>query len=259
MSRHDPAAAPGLAIVSAGAAGIGLATVRTFLDGGYACLILDKDREALAQVEATLGPRYGDRLTLRCADILKDDLGSVVAPLKRFGKYSLHLVNNLGGSAGPTKPLESLRWRDFEETIGFNLKATVQLTNAVLPQMQTAGRGWIVNIGSIAGRTALDYVGADYAAAKAALLGLTRAMARELGGAGILVNAICPGIIATTRILERWSARTDAENTKMKGGIPLGRLGTPEEVARACFFLGSSDNEYITGAVLDINGGAFLP
>ncbi|XXT17138.1 SDR family oxidoreductase [Sorangium sp. So ce429] len=259
MSGQTATEAPRLAIVSAGAAGIGLATARAFLAEGYACLILDKDHEALDGLRETLGSHHGDRLAVRAIDVVTDDVASVVAPLRRFEGHSLHLVNNLGGSAGPRRPIEALEWSDFESTIAYNLRATVQLTRAVLPLMRAGRRGWIVNVSSIAGRTALDYVGADYAAAKAALLGLTRTMARELAGSGILVNAICPGIIGTARILNRWSARTDGENARMMSGIPLGRLGTPEEVARACLFLGSCANEYITGAVLDVNGGAFLP
>jgi 3-oxoacyl-[acyl-carrier protein] reductase len=256
---QTPNESPGLAIVSAGAAGIGLATAGAFLAAGYACLILDKDRDALAGVQAALGPQYGDRLALCTADLLTGDVAPVAASLERHEGRSLHLVNNLGGSAGPRKPLEALVWSDFESAIAYNLRATVQLTRAVLPFMQAGRRGWIVNVGSIAGRAALDYVGADYAAAKSALLGLTRAMARELAGSGILVNAVCPGITATARILGRFSSRTEIENSRITRGILLGRLGTPEEVANASFFLGSSENHYITGAVLDVNGGAFLP
>lgn len=251
-----PGSGVGLAVISGGASGIGLATAEVFLAAGYAALVLDRDADAMTLVDETLGHRYGDRLALHRIDLLEDDLGSVVARLR---PGNLHLINNLGGSAGPKRPFDSLSWRDFEAAFSLNLKATVRLTQAALPVMRARSRGWIVNVASIAGRAALPYVAADYAAAKTALLGLTRTMASELASSGILVNAICPGIVSTARIRKRWAARSEADNASMMGRIPLGRLGTAEEIARACLFLGSSANTYVTGAVLDANGGAHLP
>jgi NAD(P)-dependent dehydrogenase (short-subunit alcohol dehydrogenase family) len=258
MSAAVAAARPRLAIVTAAAAGIGRAITESFLARGYACLALDRNGEELAALRADVAGEHGDRLRTIAVDLLSDELGAVAAAIATYEGYSLHLVNNLGGSSGPKRALEALEWSDFAATLQFNLRATVEMTRIVLPAMRAQRRGWIVNIGSMAGRAAFDYVGADYAAAKAALLGLTRTMASELVSAGILVNTICPGIIATARINRRWAARTPSENQAVLSTIPVGRLGSPEDIAKACMLLGSEANEYITGAVLDVNGGAFV-
>src|SRR5262249_46801236 len=150
-----------LAVVSAGASGIGLATAEAFLGEGYTCLVLDQDRDALARVHARLGGIHGDRVVTLCADLLADDKEAITSLLARYPDHSLHLVNNLGGSSGPRRPLEVLRWTDFEDTLRFNLKATFELTGALSAPMRAKGRGWIVNVASIAGRTAHPYVGAD--------------------------------------------------------------------------------------------------
>jgi 3-oxoacyl-[acyl-carrier protein] reductase len=244
--------------VTAAAAGIGRAITESFLTRGYACVALDRNGEELAALRADVGAQHADRLRTITVDLLTDDLGAVAAAVREYEGHSLHLVNNLGGSTGPKRSLEALDWSDYEATLRFNLRATVEMTKLALPLMRAQRRGWIVNIGSMAGRGAFDYVGADYAAAKAGLLGLTRTMARELVGAGILVNTICPGIIATARINRRWAARTPSENLAVLSTIPVGRLGAPEDIAKACMLLGSETNEYITGAVLDVNGGSFL-
>jgi NAD(P)-dependent dehydrogenase (short-subunit alcohol dehydrogenase family) len=258
VNARPPTPERSLALVTGAATGIGRATAEAFLDAGHACMLVDNDSAALAEARRTLGVAHGERVVTVAMNLLHEDAAALAGSLRPFEGYSIHLVNNLGGSAGPRRPLESLTWADFESALRFNLKATVEVTRAVLPAMRARRQGWIVNVGSIAGRAPLDYVGADYATAKAALLGLTRAMARELVSLGVLVNAVCPGIIATERIQKRWSDRPEADNAAILGTIPLGRLGTPAEVARASVFLASRANSYITGAVLDINGGAFI-
>jgi NAD(P)-dependent dehydrogenase (short-subunit alcohol dehydrogenase family) len=245
-----------LAIITGAARGIGLATSVAFHELGYACLALDRDRDGLAELQQRLGRGEPGRFTAVCVDLVAGDLGPLSRALDGFDQHSLHLVNNVGGSLHARRGFELLSWDDFEAALRFNLKATLRTTQAVLPRMRRERRGWVVNVGSVAARRALDYVGADYAAAKGALLTLTRTLAHEVAADGILVNSVCPGIVASERILQRWAARSSADNDAILSSIALSRLGTPEQIARACVFLGSSSNQYITGAVLDVNGGA---
>jgi len=125
--------------------------------------------------------------------------------------------------------------------------------------LRAAKAGRIVNVSSAAGRTGKLDVAADYAAAKGALVAWSRQLVSELASADVLINTVCPGIIGTERILDRWQRRSAADNSVVRSRIPLGRLGTPAEIAEVIYFLGSASNTYMTGAVVDVNGGLFSP
>lgn len=247
-------------LVTGGGAGIGAETIRAFAAAGCrTCIAMDAKADALRSLRAGLAPAHRKTLVTVRRDLLADgrleagDLG-----LPPGVRVRLTLVNNLGGSRAPARRFELLDWEDFLECYALNLKAMVRVTQACLPHMKRAGWGRIVNVSSVAGRSAHDFVGADYCAAKSAVLGLTRKLARELARYGILVNAVCPGIIATGRIRARWENRSPSGNRAILKQIPLGRLGDPAAVARSILHLGSAENTYITGAVLDINGGLHL-
>ena len=142
--------------------------------------------------------------------------------------------------------------------LAFNLKPLHTLTQAFISVMKENGYGRIVNVSSVSARKPLATVDPAYAAAKCAVLGFSRQLAFELAEAGILVNTICPGVIATERIERRWASRSDEVNRQVLGEIPLKRLGRPEEVAAAIYFLGSTST-YTTGCILDLNGGMYVP
>ena len=115
-----------------------------------------------------------------------------------------------------------------------------------------------MNVASLAGRQRSFIASSDYVAAKAGLLGLTRQLALELAPSGIRVNAVAPGLTSSRRVLNRWHQLSDSERQGRLAAVPLGRPGSPEEIAEAIVFLASDAASYITGATLDVNGGAFM-
>ena len=249
-------------VVSGAASGIGRATLEAFLTQGYSCLGIDKDAEALDRLRRDLRADSGDRVELIEVDLLADD-EIALGTLDALGgtESQLTLVNNLGGSAISSSEgsrLESQTWESFAEVLRFNLKPLHQLTRACVGIMKENGYGRIVNVSSISARRPLGTVDPAYAAAKAAVVGLSRHLAFELAEHGILVNTVCPGVIATERMKRRWDNRSDEINREILDGIPLKRLGQPQEVAEAIYFLGSNSS-YTTGAILDVNGGMYFP
>lgn len=179
----------------------------------------------------------------RCEAVLDDILA-------QYGKLDI-LVNN----AGITRDQLAMRMKDdeWDEVIDTNLKAVFRLSRAVLKPMMKARGGRIVNVTSVVG-AAGNPGQANYAAAKAGVAGMTRALAREIGSRNITVNCVAPGFIDT----DMTRALGEAQHAALKGQIPLGRLGKPEEIAHAVAFLASPQAAYITGVTLHVNGGMFM-
>ncbi|MBU6468925.1 MAG: 3-oxoacyl-ACP reductase FabG [Betaproteobacteria bacterium] len=181
---------------------------------------------------------------------VRDDQGilNLIESIKvQFGPVSI-LVNN----AGITKDMLSMRMRDedWQDVIDTNLTATFKLSRAVMRDMMKARFGRIINIGSVVGSTG-NPGQANYAAAKAGLIGMSKSLAKELGSRGITVNCVAPGFIETdmTHVLD------ESQQKALLSAIPLGKLGKPEDVAYTVAFLASSKADYITGATLHVNGG----
>jgi len=172
------------------------------------------------------------------------------ATVKEFGGLGV-LVNN----AGITKDQLAMRMKDdeFDAVIDTNLRAVFRLSRAVLRPMMKARGGRIINITSVVGSSG-NPGQANYAAAKAGVAGMTRALAREIGSRGITVNCIAPGFIDTdmTKVLP------EDQRTALTAQIPLGRLGSPEDIAHAVAFLASPFAGYITGTTLHVNGGMYM-
>jgi 3-oxoacyl-[acyl-carrier protein] reductase len=168
----------------------------------------------------------------------------------REGAVSI-LVNN----AGITRDglLMRLKDEDWDAVLDTNLKSVFLLSRAVIRDMMKARGGRIINIGSVVGASG-NAGQANYAAAKAGMAGFTRALAREMGSRGITVNCIAPGFIDT----DMTRAMVPAQQEALLAGIPLGRLGTVEDIARAARFLASDEAAYITGTTLHVNGGMFM-
>jgi 3-oxoacyl-[acyl-carrier protein] reductase len=168
----------------------------------------------------------------------------------RFGAITI-LVNN----AGITRDNLLLRMKDdeWDEIMATNLKPAFRLAKAVLRGMMKARHGRIIQIGSVVG-TSGNPGQANYAAAKAGLLGFTKSLAQEIGSRNITVNCVAPGFIAT----DMTKGLADTQRQALLGRIPLGRLGTPEDIANAVTFLASPQAAYITGATLHVNGGMYM-
>jgi 3-oxoacyl-[acyl-carrier protein] reductase len=167
------------------------------------------------------------------------------------------LVNNVGGSTDST-PVELLSAETWLRTMDANAKSAFLCTRAVVPGMKEQRWGRIVNVSSIAGRTRTHFTNAAYTAAKAAVIGFSRQCAAELAPFGITVNVVAPGVIATKRIEAVWAKKPEAEKKRLLGLVPAGRLGRPDEVARAIADLCDDRAGYTTGAVLDMTGGMFI-
>ncbi|SLM62741.1 MULTISPECIES: SDR family NAD(P)-dependent oxidoreductase [Dickeya] len=245
-----------VAIIAGGAKGIGFSTVKKFTESGYDCFVIDRDESAIEEASTQLS---GSAIKWFCLDLLNDnnELESIFSNLAAY--QSITLVNLIGGSRYGYKDTSQLTWQDVVDTFAFNLKPAFTLIQALLPLFKVRREGRIVNIGSITSRMPLKLTSLDYGCAKSALLGFSRHLSMELAGYPVLVNTVCPGIVGTERIKARWDNRSDDENNAILDTIPLNRVAEPEDIAETIFFLGSENNRYMTGAIMDVNGGIYRP
>jgi 3-oxoacyl-[acyl-carrier protein] reductase len=235
-------------IVTGGSRGLGAGIVRSYLASGDR--VATCSRSATPETDAwSADPDTAERFLFHPADLSKsvDAEAFVKAVIARWGQVDV-LINNAGVARDGILGLFSDA--DVDTVVDLNLKGTIYMTRLVSRRMLAKGSGSIVNISSIVGRS--GYRGlAVYSATKAALDGLTRAMARELGSRGITVNGIAPGYLKT----EMSHGLDEAQLQQIVRRTPAGRLGEPEDIARACQFLTDPANTYLTGQVLVIDGG----
>jgi len=237
-----------VALVTGGTRGIGRAIARGLAGDGFAVALTGRDATRVEAAAAELQSGGRSALGLPAELSRGEDIQRIAAATQeRFGRIDL-LVNN----AGITRDGLLIRMKDadWDEVLAVNLKAAFQLTRAVARIMAKQRAGRIVNITSAAG--AMGTAGqANYSAAKAGLIGLTKSTARELAHWGILVNAVAPGLIETDM-----SAGLSGEiRDTYIGQVPLRRIGTADEVAAVVRFLASDGAAYITGQVIHVNGG----
>jgi 3-oxoacyl-[acyl-carrier protein] reductase len=240
-----------VALVTGATRGIGKAIARALAMAGATVVGTATTAEGAATIAnnlAELGnPGTGIRLDVTDAAGTDAALGDVE---KRFGAIGI-LVNN----AGITRDNLLLRMKDEEWDVimATNLKPAFRLAKAVLRGMMKARTGRIIQIGSVVGASG-NAGQANYAAAKAALVGFTKSLAQEVGSRNITVNCVAPGFVDT----DMTRALADAQRDKLLERIPLGRLGTPDDVANAVVFLASPQAAYITGVTLHVNGGMYM-
>lgn len=233
------------ALITGASGGIGGAIARAFHAQGAVVGLSGTRREALAALAAELE----DRVHVLPADLADPAAAEalVAAAEGAMGRLDI-LVNN----AGLTRDTLALRMKDedWETVLAVDLSAPFRLCRAALKGMVKRRAGRIISIGSIVGATG-NPGQANYAAAKAGLVGMSKALAQEVAARGITVNVIAPGFIATAMT----DALTEDQRAALASRIPLGRLGRPEDVAAAAVYLASDEAGWITGAVLHVNGG----
>lgn len=241
-----------VAIITGGSRGIGKEIAKKFAKENYNLVInyvsektnteeLKKEFEALGA--EVLFIKTNVTSYEECEKMAKD-------AINKFGKIDV-LVNN----AGVTKDSLLLRMKeeDFDTVINVNLKGTFNVTKACIPYMMKKKSGKIVNISSVVGISG-NSGQANYAASKAGIIGFTKSVTKELASRNILANCVAPGYIAT----DMTNGLSDAVKESINNQIPLKRVGMPEEVAKAVYFLAGEENSYITGQVINVDGGMLI-
>jgi 3-oxoacyl-[acyl-carrier protein] reductase len=240
-----------VAFVTGASRGIGRAIALTLCRAGYDIVVaspeMEKNEELAAEIRTCEGAALALNLDLRSLDSIKTSFSKALAEFKRIDV----LVNN----AGITRDGLAMRMKpdDWNLVLQVNLTGAFHCIQQVMPNMLRERWGRIINISSVVGETG-NPGQANYVASKAGLIGLTKSLAQEIGSRNITVNAVAPGFIDT----DMTGVLSQELKDKMLAHIPLKRMGRPDDIAAAVRFLASEEAAYITGHVLDVNGGMFM-
>jgi NAD(P)-dependent dehydrogenase (short-subunit alcohol dehydrogenase family) len=238
-----------VALVTGGTRGIGLATARGFLEEGASVAVIGRNQQRGDRVAQELGCLFVPtdvRVAAECEQ-------AVQKTLEAYGRLDV-LVNG-AGVIYRDRTVEETTEEEWDATLDTNLKGAFLMSKYALPPLR-ASKGTIVNVASYVGLVGFAGAGA-YTASKAGLVGLTRTMALDHAADSVRINAVCPGSVLTDMIYEAWEAYGDVEEARRKWEAkhPLGRIGTPEEIAQTILFLASEDASFVTGAALPVDGG----
>jgi NAD(P)-dependent dehydrogenase (short-subunit alcohol dehydrogenase family) len=240
-----------VAVVTGAARGIGAAVARVLALQNRIVVITDisanGEKTAREMREAGLQVHF-EQLNVADAPNVKAIIKKVLA---EFGRIDI-LVNNAG--IRPTQPFSQMSLDDWQKVLQVNLEGIFNLCSAILPVMKENAWGRIINLSSLAAQQGSTGGHSHYAASKAGVIGLTKSLAREYAAFGITVNAVSPGWIDT----EGWGGALDGKRDEFAAKVPVGRLGTPEDVAYCINFLASDEASYLTGINLPINGGLYI-
>lgn len=250
--RYRPSHEGRVVLVTGAARGIGRSVAQAFVERHATVIVSDLNAADVAEVtEALNALGHGRAVALAC-DV--SDYAALEAGIGGLGLEVDTIINNAGispkhdGIAHRIWEMDPAEWR---RVLDVNLTGSFNTMRLLTPAMIKAGRGWIVNTSSVAGKTYMPIVASHYAATKSAVIGFTKHVAGELGPHGIRVNAVAPGRIATPMVAGV-APELNAEVVKL---TPLGRLGLPEEVADVALWLTSSESSFVTGQTFDVAGG----
>lgn len=234
-------------LITGGSRGIGFATAKLFSQENAKVIITSRDPQGVKDACEKLNV-LGFPADIKKGDEVKEVVKKVV---ERFGQIDI-LVNN-AGIFPRIKLLHEIQEDEWNDVIDVNLTGQFRFSREVIPHMQKTG-GTIINVASDAGLKAYQGFNADaYSASKAGLILLTKCWALEYAKDGIRVNCVCPGVVDTD--MSKPFLKTEKDREFMNADHPIGRIGTPEEVARSIMFLASNDSSWTTGAVLTVDGG----
>lgn len=239
--------------------GIGQAVAERYAREGWAIVVLDLDGEKSAKVAAEIGNQFGVPAFGHAIDVTSEDSVTAAhdAVAAEVASGNLPVVGALANIAGITSPVPFLETSLdlWNKVMAVNATGTYLVTKAFLPGMIDAGWGRIVNMSSVSAQRGGGVFGkVPYSSAKAAILGFTKALAREIADTGVTVNAVTPGAVDTNIRV----GSTDAQEAKLAADIPIGRTATTDEIAAVMTFLSSQDASYLTGTTVDINGGSHM-
>ncbi|MBM3394198.1 MAG: SDR family oxidoreductase [Betaproteobacteria bacterium] len=240
-----------VAIITGAASGFGAEIARLYVAEGAKVMLSDINEAGVKEVAARLGTQAAG---IRCDVSSRADIDAMVAAtVKQFGTVDI-VVNN-AGYTHRNQPMLNVDEATFDRMFDINVKSIYLMTLATVPIMKAKKRGNIINIGSVSGmrpRPGLVW----YSASKAAVNVLSKAMAAELGPDNIRVNAVAP-VMSPTGLIESFMGMADTPENRAKflGNIPLGRLATPTDIAKACVYLASDDSDFITGVEFPVDGG----
>ncbi len=238
-----------VALVTGGGNGIGRAISLLFSRNGARVVVGDIETADAERVSTEIIENHGEAIPLTVDVVRKTSVNHMVDEvLKRWGRIDI-LVNNAGGAI--RKQVLEMEEAEWDQIVDLNLKSTFLCSQAVLPAMTRQAYGKIVSLSSIYGFTGSESR-ANYAAAKAGVAAFTKSLALEVAHAGINVNAIAPGLVATPRVRGRYS---DEDWQNRVSTFPVGRAAEPEEIAQAALFLVQDQNRYVTGQTIHVNGG----
>lgn len=248
-----------VAIVTGASEGIGWSIAKALHASGNRVLISGRQEQRLRERQEELDLLAPNRCHILPIDHQSRQSGAAVVrhAIEIYGSLDI-LVNNVGGGQSRNS-LGDFSLETFERELQVNLETTVSASIAAIPFMKDAGFGRIINIGSMAGRNRSLISGPGYSMAKAAVHSWTRQIAAELAPFGITVNTVAPGYISTDRARKKMALMDENTRSQKLGLIPIGRPGTPDEVAEVVKFLASDSASYVVGAIIDVNGGAYLP
>jgi NAD(P)-dependent dehydrogenase (short-subunit alcohol dehydrogenase family) len=235
-------------IITGGASGLGLASAKKFVEKGLKTIIIGRNEQNLIETAKDLG----ELCCYKKFDLnkLKGIPQLICEIIAEYGKIDI-LVNNAG--INHKKPFTEVTDEEFERVIQTNLTAVFAITREVVKTMIPNGAGCIINISSMAAQYGIPYVIA-YTASKTAIEGMTKAMAVELSPVGIRINCVAPGFI-TTNMSAKALDNDPERKQKVMSRTPMGKLGAPEDIAEAVYYLSSDAAKYVTGVILPIDGG----